>query len=124
VPELLAFALHENNGPVTGGAVAAFAINNWVMGAQLASDATDTHGNFTMSLGNYSGPIMLQMYGGQYADLATGIIMSMNWGNVMTAVIPSITRIRRVEFGHYRSIKTSASSVTLSFFIRLMCVSE
>ncbi len=79
------------NGPVTGGAVAAFAINNGVMGAQLASDATDTHGNFTMSLGNYSGPVMLQMYGGLYTDLATGIIMSMNWGNGMTAVIPSIT---------------------------------
>jgi hypothetical protein len=79
------------NGPVAGGTVMAFAINNGMMGAQLASGVTDTHGNFTMSLGNYSGPIMLQIYGGLYTDLATGTIMSMNWVNDMTAIIPAIT---------------------------------
>ncbi len=79
------------NGPIASGVVMAFAINNGVMGAQLASGAADTQGHFTMSLGNYSGPVMLQIGGGIYTDLATGTLMTMNGVNVMTAIIPSIT---------------------------------
>ncbi|HEX9136370.1 MAG TPA: hypothetical protein VF905_05440, partial [Nitrospirota bacterium] len=78
------------NGPMAGGMVTAFTITNGMMGAQLASGATDTQGNFTMSLGNYSGPAMLRMSGGAYTDLATGTAMTMSVGNVMTAVIPTI----------------------------------
>jgi hypothetical protein len=78
------------NGPMAGGMVTAFAITNGMMGAQLASGATDTQGNFTMSLGNYSGSVMLRMSGGAYTDLATGTAMTMSVGNVMTAVIPTI----------------------------------
>jgi hypothetical protein len=78
------------NGPMAGGMVTAFTITNGMMGAQLASGATDTQGNFTMSLGNYSGPLMLKMSGGAYMDLATGTAMTMSVGNVMTAVIPTI----------------------------------
>src|SRR5512144_1641132 len=78
------------NGPMAGGMVTAFTITNGMMGAQLASGATDTQGNFTMSLGSYSGPVMLRMSGGAYTDLATGTAMTMSVGNVMTAVIPTI----------------------------------
>lgn len=78
------------NGPMADGTVMAFAINNGTMGAQLSSGATDTQGNFTMSLGNYSGPIMLQMTG-TYTDLATGTTMTMTAVNEMTAIIPSIS---------------------------------
>src|SRR5512147_2948804 len=78
------------NGPMAGGMVTAFTITNGMMGAQLASGATDTQGNFTMSLGNYSGPVMLRMSGGAYTDLATGTAMTMSVDNVMTAVIPTI----------------------------------
>ncbi len=79
------------NGLMAGGTVMAFATNNGMMGAQLASGVTDTKGNFTMSLGNYSGPVMLQMNGGTYTDLATGTAMLMPAVNVMTAIIPSIS---------------------------------
>ena len=78
------------NGPMAGGTVMAFAINNGMMGAQLASGVTDTQGNFMMSLGNYSGPVLLKMSGGAYKDLATGTIMIMSVSDVMTAVIPTI----------------------------------
>lgn len=80
-----------SNGPLAGGTVMAFAINNGTKGAQLASGVTDTEGNFTMSLGNYSGSIMLQMNGGTYTDLATGTPMTMTAGNVMTALVPSMS---------------------------------
>jgi hypothetical protein len=64
-------------GPVSGGAVKAFAITNGIMGAQLASGPTDTHGNFTLPIGAYSGSVMLQISGGTYTDLATGATMTM-----------------------------------------------
>ncbi len=79
------------NGPMAGGTVMAFAINNGTTGAQLASGATDTEGNFMMSLGNYSGPLMLQVNGGAYTDLATGTTVSMTAVYGMTAIMPSIS---------------------------------
>jgi hypothetical protein len=77
-------------GPVDGGTVTAYAVSNGAMGTQLASGATDSLGNFSMSLGSYSGPVMLQMSGGTYIDEATGLTMTMSPGDVMTAVMPSI----------------------------------
>ena len=79
------------NGPMTNGTVIAFALNNGTMGAQLASGTTDTQGNFTLSIGSYAGPLMLQMSGGAYTDLATGTKMTMLSGDVMTAVIPTVS---------------------------------
>jgi hypothetical protein len=77
-------------GPFSGGTVKAFAITNGTMGAQLASGPTDTHGNFTVPLGAYAGPVMLQMSGGTYTDLATGATMTMYSGDVMATVIQSM----------------------------------
>ncbi len=79
------------NGPVQSATVTAFAVNSGTMGTQLATGTTDTQGNFTMSLGTYSGPLMLRMNGALYTDLATGATTTMSAGDVMTAVIPSIT---------------------------------
>ncbi len=78
-------------GPVKSGTIMAYAVNGGVMGAQLASGTTDTQGNFTMSIGSYSGPVMLQVSNGSYTDLATGTAMTMAAGDVMTAVIPAIS---------------------------------
>jgi len=36
------------------------------MGAQLASGTTNSMGSFSLSLGAYSGPVMLKMSGGSY----------------------------------------------------------
>ncbi len=78
-------------GPIKNGSVAAFAVNDGTMGAQLASGTTDAGGNFTMSIGSYSGPVMLLVSSGTYTDLATGSAMTMAAGDVMTAVIPTIS---------------------------------
>ncbi len=78
------------NGPMSKATVKAFAINNGAMGAQIASVATDGQGNFTMPLGSYTGPVMLQMSGGVYTNEATGTPMTMGASDVMSAVLPTI----------------------------------
>jgi hypothetical protein len=78
-------------GPIDGGTVTAFAINNGAMGTQLANGTTDSQGNFSLSIGDYTGPVMLQMSGGTYVDEATGATMAMAPGDVMTAVMTSLS---------------------------------
>ena len=75
-------------GPVNGAAVSAYAINNGLMGAQIGTGTTDAQGNFSVSIGAYSGPVMLRMSGGTYTDEATGVSMAMQSGDVMTGVMP------------------------------------
>ena len=78
------------NGPMTQATVTAYAIDNGVAGARIASVATDGQGNFTMPLGSYSGAVMLQMSGGTYTDEATGTTMTMGAGDLMSAVMPAV----------------------------------
>lgn len=78
-------------GPVSGATVTAYGITNGMMGSQIASSMTDSQGVFLMTIGGYSGPMMLLMSGGTYTDEATGTTMSMAAGDVMTAVISDIS---------------------------------
>lgn len=78
-------------GPVSGATVKAFAVSGGATGAQISSAVTDPNGGFAMPMGNYAGPVMLQMSGGTYTDEATGILMTMGPGDAMTAVLPTIT---------------------------------
>ena len=75
-------------GPVNGAIVAAFAISNGLMGAQIGTGTTNEQGNFTIPIGAYSGPVMLRMSGGTYTDEATGTSMTMQSGDVMTSMMP------------------------------------
>jgi hypothetical protein len=77
-------------GPVSGATVKAFAVTGGTMGSQVASATTDVNGAFTMSMGDYAGPVMIQMSGGTYTDEATGSPMAMGTGDMMTAVLPSV----------------------------------
>jgi len=78
------------NGPMTQATVTAYAIDNGVAGARIASVASDGQGNFTMPLGSYAGAVMLQMSGGTYTDEATGTTMTMGAGDLMSAVVPTV----------------------------------
>jgi len=78
------------NGTTKQATVRAFAIANGAMGAQLASAATDAQGNFTLPIGTYAGPVMLQVVGAAYADVATGGVMTMGASDAMTLVMPTI----------------------------------
>jgi hypothetical protein len=78
-------------GPVSGATVTAFAVNNGTIGMKLASGTTDSQGNFNISIGDYAGPTMVQMSGGTYVDEATGATVTMAPGDVMTAVMTSLS---------------------------------
>jgi hypothetical protein len=78
------------NGSVTRATITAFAINGGTRGPQLASTTTDGQGAFTISLGSYAGPVMLQASNGSYLDEATGTTMTMAAADTMTAVLPGI----------------------------------
>ncbi len=76
-------------GPVSGATVTAYAVTNGTMGAQVGGGTTDSMGDFTISIGGYSGPMMLQASGGSYTDEATGTTMTMQPGDVLACSIPS-----------------------------------
>jgi hypothetical protein len=78
------------NGEMSQGMVTAYAVNNGTPGAQIASTAMNSSGEFSMSLGSYAGPMMLQVTGGTFADQATSTTMHMGSSDVMTAVMTSI----------------------------------
>ena len=78
-------------GPVSGGTVKAYAISNGALGAMIASVSTDAQGHFSLPMGDYAGPVMLQLTGGTYTDEATGNNMPMLSGDVMTALLPTMT---------------------------------
>ena len=77
-------------GPVGSTTVIAYGIANGQAGAQVGSTTTDVNGNFSMSIGTYAGPLMLQTTGGTYTDEATGTTMTMAQGDVMSVVIPTV----------------------------------
>ena len=77
-------------GPVSGATVTAYAVTDGVPGAKIVSAKTDAQGNFSLSIGAYSGAVMLQLEGGTYTDEATGTTMPMLTGDVMTAVVPAV----------------------------------
>lgn len=78
-------------GPVKGGTMTAYRLTNGAMGTEIAHTATGSDGSFSLSMGSYAGPVMLQMTGGTYTDEATGTTMTMLAGDAMTAVLPSMT---------------------------------
>ncbi len=78
-------------GPVAGATVTAYGIMSGMTGTQITSAMTDSQGHFTMTIANYSGPMMLLMSGGTYTDEATGVTMSMEPGDMMTAAVPSVS---------------------------------
>jgi hypothetical protein len=77
-------------GPVSGATVTAHGLGNGAAGPALASATTDARGAFTLSVGDYSGPVMLRMTGGTYTDEATGSNMSMGASDAMTAMLANV----------------------------------
>jgi hypothetical protein len=76
-------------GPAASATVIAYAVSAGQPGAQIGSATTDANGDFSMTMASYTGPVMLQAGAGTYRDEATGALMTMAAGDVMTAVLPS-----------------------------------
>lgn len=77
-------------GPLSNATVNAHGIASGQMGSQIGSATTDANGNYTMTIGSYTGPVMLQVSGGNYTDEATGALVAMASGDVMAAVMQSV----------------------------------
>lgn len=77
-------------GPVSGASVTAYGVTNGAMGARVASTTTDAEGRFSLAMGAHSGPVMLQVTGGQYTDEASGSTMTMLGGDTMSAILPTM----------------------------------
>ena len=70
--------------------VTVYAITNGMKGIQLGSAQSNSSGDFTITVGAYSGPIMLQIHGGSYMDEASGTRMNMLDADDMNCVVPSV----------------------------------
>lgn len=77
-------------GPAANASVVAYAISAGQPGARIGSATTDANGNFSMTLDSTGGPVMLQASAGTFRDEATGALMTMPAGDVMTAVLPAV----------------------------------
>lgn len=77
-------------GPVRTAVVSAYGISSGLKAAQIGTATTDVTGAFTVNIGTYAGPVLLEVSGGNYTDEATGHSMSMASGDIMTAVMPAV----------------------------------
>lgn len=98
-------------GPVNGGTITAYAMNNGAVGAEIAHVTTDANGHFSLSMGSHAGPVMLQLDGGTYTDESTGVVMTMLPGDVMTAVVPDMTAGQAVSGVRVTPLTTMAQAM-------------
>ena len=78
------------NGSVSHATVTAYAITGGAKGPMLATSPTDAQGAFSLSLGNYSGTVMLQATMGTYLDEATGASTTMRTDDQMTLAMANV----------------------------------
>lgn len=80
-----------SKGPVVNGTITAFSIVNGQRGIVLASIKSGNAGNYTLNLGDYSGPVLLEVTGGSYKDEATGstVALASTLRSAIANVIPN-----------------------------------
>lgn len=62
-----------SKGPVNNSSVCAYSVTGATKGTALGRCvATNTNGTFSLDIGSYSGPVLLESSGGSYVDEATG----------------------------------------------------
>lgn len=80
-----------SKGPLNGSTVCAYAITGGALqGAQIGDCAsTDAVGNYSVNLGDYTGPVILKAEGGSYTDEATGNIVPL--GSALHSMVANST---------------------------------
>ena len=97
-------------GPVGNAAVTAYAVSGGSPGAPIGTATTDAGGQFSLQIGSYSGPVLLQLASGAYTDEATGTMMNMASGDVMTAVLPTVAAGSTVSGIHLTPLTSMAQT--------------
>ncbi|MDP3857685.1 MAG: carboxypeptidase-like regulatory domain-containing protein [Stagnimonas sp.] len=100
-------------GPVANATVSAYAVAGGRIGTAIGSATTDGNGNFTLPIGSYSGPLMLQASAGTFRDEATGTLMTMASSDVMTAALPSVASGAAVSGIHVTPLTSMAQTRAL-----------
>ncbi|MBT0662776.1 hypothetical protein KI809_00530 [Geobacter pelophilus] len=68
-----------SKGLVSGGTVRAYKIVGEAVTTQIGSDATTAaDGTYSINIGDYTGPLMVQVTGGTYVDESTGLPTQLN----------------------------------------------
>jgi hypothetical protein len=64
-----------SKGPVTGGTVKVYAIHDGVAAttAPIGQGTTDNIGNYTIDVGDYTGPVLVEVTGGSFTDEVSGV---------------------------------------------------
>lgn len=77
-----------SKGPISGGTIRVFAIQNGVVNpAPLGSGITGTDGSYAVNIGTYTGPVLVDITGGNYTDEATGSTLPL--GITLRAMVPA-----------------------------------
>ena len=73
------------DGIIINGDVAIYSYNG-ARGELLAQSKTDAKGQFSAQIGNYSGPILIEVRNGYYVEEASGYRVELNVGDYLSAV--------------------------------------
>lgn len=96
-------------GPVANADISAFSIGmDGMKGDLIGSAHTDNEGNFSIMVGDHSGPVFLEMSGGHYMDEATGTMMNVSQEDTMTSVIPSFSSGEMMDEVHITPLTSMA----------------
>jgi hypothetical protein len=67
-----------SKGPIKEGTVKLFAIHDGVQDiAPLKEATTDGNGNYTIDIGSYKGPVLVEVTGGSYTDEVSGAVVAL-----------------------------------------------
>jgi len=80
-----------SKGLISNGNVIVFALNaDGSTGTQLGRGTTDANGNYSVSIGTYSGPVLVEAYGG-YTDEATGLAKTISSNSPLRAAFANVS---------------------------------
>lgn len=101
-------------GPLNGATVTAYVLNaNGSQGSQLASTTTDASGNYALSLGAQTSPVLLVATGGSYTEESSGSTVTMGSAQIRT-VLPSTTNKQQVAVTPVTEIATQNAISSVS----------
>ncbi|GEM_PF-1785574 len=78
-----------SKAPINGGDVKAYKVVADKKGDLIVSGKTASDGSYTLDLGSYSGPVIIEVTGGSYTDEATGNVTSIPVASPMHTVVPN-----------------------------------
>jgi hypothetical protein len=80
-----------------------------------ATATTDGQGNYTVNLGSYSGPVMMQSTGGTYTDTVTGQTVPIPAGVVLWSFVPAAAPGATTITAQINGLTTMAANLALAY---------